>query len=86
MYIYLSTFQAIFVFISICKYLINAIFQEVSLENNDNLLSLWSFLYTDGSIAKGLTKNKFLGLKGIRETRKGICKNMGNVVREKKAY
>lgn len=28
------------------------------------------FLYTDGSIAKGLTKNKFLGLKGICETRK----------------
>lgn len=43
------------------------------------------FLYTDGSIAKGLTKNKFLGLKGIRETRKRHLLECGKCCERKKS-
>lgn len=43
------------------------------------------FLYTDGFIAKGLTKRQVLMIKKASvKPERGICKNVGNFVREKK--
>lgn len=74
-----------FVFISICKYLINAIFQELSLEKNDNLLSLWSFYIQMDLLQKDWLKDKFLWLKRHPWNQKEAFVRMWEILWEKKS-